>query len=266
MQGGNVYYVVSRTAFFKPEKKGGVSETRFLTILDLWELEKDQARRFAKYPTSTIKKLKAQGIEDAEIIEVAEATDALEPEPTRGNDLPPAVVIETPSLRLKVRPVLRNPEPEPTEEPVPQPTAVAVVNSAPQPALRQSILLQFGDSPSPTPTPNRQEPWRGFVHIGRASDGEARLANLKCRDAVSFTYYYPTGQSLGQIFVCWYGLKDGRVVPSLEAFGEAWMVMSYMPDVVHFLSKVDAMNLTPEDFCTALERQGFQNMTDEPSA
>lgn len=252
MERGNVYYVVSRTAFFKPEKKGGICETRFLTILDLWELEKDQARRFAKYPTSTIKKLKAQGIEDAQIIEVAEATDDLVPESTN-SDLPPAVVIETPSLRLKVRPVLRG---ELTEEstPVAQPVAAAL---PPQPALRQTVLRQFGDSPAP----NRQEPWRGFVHIGQATDGAERLGNLKCRDAVSFTYYYPTGQSLGQIFVCWYGLKDGRVVPSLEAFGEAWMVMSYMPDVVHFLSKVDAMNLTPEAFCEALERQGFQNMT-----
>jgi len=254
MQGGNVYYVVSRTAFFKPEKKGGVCETRFLTILDLWELEKEQARRFAKYPTSTLKKLKAQGIEDAEIIEVAEATDDLVPEPANSG-LPPAVVIETPSLRLKVRPVLRSPEP--TEEPTAAAQPVATTALPPQPALRQTVLRQFGDSPAP----NRQEPWRGFVHISQATDGAARLANLKCRDAVSFTYYYPTGQSLGQIFVCWYGLKDGRVVPSLEAFGEAWMVMSYMPDVVHVLSKVDAMNLTPEAFCEALERQGFQNMT-----
>ncbi|WP_287127395.1 hypothetical protein [Candidatus Cyanaurora vandensis] len=240
-----MYYVVTRTTFFKPEKKGGVRETRYLTIFDLWELEKEQARRFARYPTSTVKKLKAQGLEDVDVIEMDAVQIVEETAPTSDT-----VIIQTANLVLKVKP------PERTNGTI-KPTPTTPLPPAPlQPALRETALHQFNEPTAPTP-----EPWRGYIHLSRAAQGPERVQQLKCQDAVSFTYYYPSGQSLGQVFVCWYALKNESTMPSLEAFGEAWLVLGHMPDVVQFLSTTVAATLTPKDFCAQLEVLGFIDET-----
>ncbi|WP_287127761.1 hypothetical protein, partial [Candidatus Cyanaurora vandensis] len=108
---------------------------------------------------------------------------------------------------------------------------------------------------------NPNQPWRGYVHVARASQGSERLAKMKCEDAVSFTYYYPSGQQLGQVFVCWYRLRDERLMPSLEIFGEAWSAMGYLWDVVQALATTDYTTFTPTALTDLLERMGFQDMT-----
>jgi len=226
-----LYYLISRTTYFTPKDQGGSYETRYLSNLELWELEQSQARRFVRYPTATLKKLKTQGIEDVQVEEIQEFEEdsfgAKESTPA------PFVAMETST------PQSINPSP------------------IPRPVRRSASRIMESQETSSVAT----QPWRGYVHIGRSTNAEERLQNLKCEDAISFTYYYPSGQQLGQLYVCWYRLKDGRLMPSLEIFGEAWSALGYMWDVVQALASTEYSTLTPEALGTLLEKLNFQDMT-----
>ncbi|WP_287128156.1 hypothetical protein, partial [Candidatus Cyanaurora vandensis] len=67
-----MYYLISRTTYFTPKEQGGNFETRYLSNLEIWELDQSQARRFLRYPTATLKKLKGMAIEDAQVEEIQE--------------------------------------------------------------------------------------------------------------------------------------------------------------------------------------------------
>jgi len=204
-----LYYVISRTDYFVPKQQGGTYETRYLTILDLWEVDQTQARRFTRYPTTTLKKLTGQGITNMQADEVYE---------------------------------FENVEPAP---PV-----------AAEPKVVQQILEVLG------PTETKFQ--RGYVHLGRASNGAERLQKMNCQDAVSLSCYNPEGSNgpvWGQVFMCWYRLRDGRVMPSLEAFGESWSALGKMQDVIQALATHDPTTFTPAILCTLLHRRGFQDVT-----
>jgi hypothetical protein len=241
-----LFYIVARTAYFNEtgEKKAGAYETRYLSIFDLWEADRKQARHFSRYPTATLKKLKSQGVEDAEVIEEYSEEDTVE------ETTPTPQVIQTANMILKLRQSTGDTE-------TTRPTAPV---TTPRPVRRETTLPQLDQETAPAPSVTNG-PWRGYVHFAKASNGAERLQNMKCLDAVSFTYYYPTGQELGQVFVCWYTLKDGRVLPSLEVFADAWATLSYMLDVVQALATIDFTNFSAADLCALLERFSFRNMT-----
>ncbi|WP_218079228.1 hypothetical protein [Anthocerotibacter panamensis] len=252
-------YIISRTAYFTPKQRGGAYETRYLTVVDLWEPDKNMARKFTRYPTSTIKKLQAQGIEDAEVIEILTPEEEAErlgqfPNPEPEAETAQSQVVNTPNMQLKLR------VPTPKRLQASEDQTDLEIESAqrpkPQPVRRDRVLTRFDEV-----APVTGGPQRGYVHLGRANNGSERLESMKCKDAVSFTYYYPSGQDLGQIFVCWYALKDGRVMPSLEAFGDTWIALRYMLDVVQAVANIDFNGFTPADLCSMLEDLGFRDMT-----
>jgi len=223
-------YIISRTGIFPPHGY----ETRYLSNLDLWETDRSQARRFTRYPTLTLKKLKGQGVEDVEVLEIF-AEEELDEESTAF-----APVITTP--------VIVRPEPVFEQQPLPSPV---------KPILKRRIApVVRTEEVAPAPSP-----WRGYVHYARLNDGQERLEKMKCRDAVSFTYYYPSGQVQGQVFMCWYPLQNNTVVPSLEAYGESWLSLAHMSDVLETLSSRDYASFQPQDFCTLLENLGFRDMS-----
>lgn len=110
---------------------------------------------------------------------------------------------------------------------------------------------------------NHDKHFKGFVQLSRAWYGEANLTHKsEVKDEVTFGYYSPDGGTSGEMSVRWIRL-EGRFVPELKIFSDAWSALSNMHDLIDFLGEHDDEDPTPEEFCEYLKQCGFIDKTEE---
>ena len=103
-----------------------------------------------------------------------------------------------------------------------------------------------------------------FIHTGRAYYAARELAREKYVDEVIFGLYAPEGGSHGEMQICWYpwsALSIMPMLPRLECYDDGWAVLAQLRDVLDEMATVGDQDITPEAFCTLLERCGFEDAT-----
>ena len=94
--------------------------------------------------------------------------------------------------------------------------------------------------------------WYGKASIDSRTDG--------LQDDICFGSYDPSGGTIGEMLITWYFVGD-KLVPKLEAFDDAWFVLSTFPDVINELALLDNTNPSPRIIANVLLKCGFEDVT-----
>ena len=100
---------------------------------------------------------------------------------------------------------------------------------------------------------------RGFHHNGVAWYRDSAL-NGDTVDEVTFGFYSVEGGTTGEMSVRWAPLQ-GKNVPQLRVFDDAWHALAEMKDLLDALALHDNQTISPEKFCEILLACGFVDMT-----
>ncbi len=107
----------------------------------------------------------------------------------------------------------------------------------------------------------RENTIRGFFQLSRAPYGKVILENVDYIDKVTFGLYEPIyGGTSGEMSMQWVKL-DGKIVPQLTIFSDAWSALATMHDLIDLLGQHDSEDPSPEEFCNLLRQGGFVDMT-----
>ncbi|HBJ1646496.1 TPA: hypothetical protein LA462_000966 [Clostridium botulinum] len=102
---------------------------------------------------------------------------------------------------------------------------------------------------------------KGFTQLSKSWYGEASLKGADCVDSVYFGFYAPEGGTTGEVSVNWINL-DGKIVPKLTVFSDAWSALSQFHELIDLLGQHDNEDPTPEQFCEFLLKCGFVDRTE----
>lgn len=81
-------------------------------------------------------------------------------------------------------------------------------------------------------------------------------------DDIMFGMYAPDrGGTSGEMVMRWKTFGDGKQVPQLRVYDDAWKVLATFKDVLDELAKVDNKNITQEEFVYLLTKCGFEDFT-----
>lgn len=103
---------------------------------------------------------------------------------------------------------------------------------------------------------------RGFTILSQSWYADVNLRDAKYVDDVTFGMYDDDedGGTTGEMSIKWYEL-NGKPVPKLECFDDAWKILVEFTDVITMLGMKDNQNITPDKVAEILISRGFKDMT-----
>ena len=100
---------------------------------------------------------------------------------------------------------------------------------------------------------------RGFIHSGSAWYASSMPGPEK--DSISIGMYAPDGGTSGEFMIDWVEL-NGKFVPQLAAFDDAWSALENFTDMLKEMAKLDSKGVTPQKFCEMLKSIGIEDLTE----
>lgn len=76
-----------------------------------------------------------------------------------------------------------------------------------------------------------------------------------------FGLYARNDGTEGEMGMRWVNLQ-GKQVPQLQVFDDAWKVLAQFTDLIEALGEHDNENITPQEFVEILKRCGFADFTE----
>lgn len=71
------------------------------------------------------------------------------------------------------------------------------------------------------------------------------------------------GPEVSGDFVVRYKRMDGRIVPKLEVFDDAWKTLALFPDLLAKMAGVDNQKISPDEFADILTGLGIAEITEQ---